>query len=64
MAGTFSGGEIKDVVEAVHAVEDWSDDEHHIKPIRDNTLFYNDILLVKVKKDHKDGRSEEHSGMS
>lgn len=47
-------------VEAVHAVEDWSDDKEHIKPIVDKTLFYNDLLHHKFKKKHKDGRSPDH----
>ena len=53
----------KKPVEAVHAVEDWSDDKEHIKPIVDNTLFYNDLLHHKFKKKHKDGRSPDHVGM-
>lgn len=50
-------------VEAVHAVEEWSDDTKHIKPIVDNTLYYNDLLQIKFKKKHDDGRKPEHSGL-
>ena len=46
----------------MHAVADWSDDENHIQPIRDSTLYYNDILVAMFKGHHKDGRSPEHAG--
>jgi len=41
-------------------VEEWSDDINHIKPIADNTLYYNDLLRIKFKKKHDDGRKKEH----
>ena len=64
LSGTFVGAQETNHghVDAVHAVEEWSDDEHHIKPIVDNTLYYNDLLRVKFKKKHDDGRKPEHSG--
>ena len=65
MTGVFveSGDDSHKGADAVHAVEDWSDDENHIKPIRDSTLYYNDLLVAKFKGHHKDdGRTPEHTG--
>ena len=65
LTGVFveSGDDSHKDADAVHAVEDWSDDENHIKPIRDSTLYYNDLLVAKFKGHHKDdGRTPEHSG--
>ena len=47
----------------MHNVAEWSDDPNHIKPIVDSTLYYNDLLRVKFKKKHDDGRQKEHVGM-
>lgn len=64
MSGIFVGAdeENNQHVDAVHAVADWSDDENHVKPIRDNTLYYNDILASKFKEKHEDGRTPQHTG--
>ena len=46
-----------------HSVEEWSDDEKHVQPIRDNTLYYNDVLHALFKEKHKDGRVPHHKGI-
>ena len=66
LSGSFveSGDQTHNHIDTVHAVEDWSDDPEHIKPIVDNTLYYNDLLRVKFKKKHDDGRKPQHVGES
>lgn len=62
LTGSFveSSDQTHNHIDTVHAVEDWSDDVEHIKPIVDNTLYYNDLLNVKFKKKHDDGRKSKH----
>ena len=57
-----SGENHHNPAETGHNYEEWSDDPKHVKPIVDNTLYYNDLLRVKFKKKHDDGRKSKHVG--